>query len=103
MMRIISLKTLKAFWARHLDAEQPLRLWYRTTTAAQWRNFMEVRQTFRAADTVDVASGNTVTIFDVGGNKYRLIAAIHYNVGCVYALRVLTHAEYDREKWKDQL
>lgn len=44
-----------------------------------------------------------MAIFDIGGNKFRLIAAIHYNTGKVFVLRVLTHKEYDAERWKDQL
>lgn len=102
-MRVISLKMLKAFWARHPDAQEPLRAWFRITTASQWSNFLAVRQTFGSVDTAKVNSNNTVTIFDIGGNKYRLITAIHYNTGCVYALMVMTHAEYSRDKWKEQL
>jgi mRNA interferase HigB len=102
-MRIISLKTLKAFWGRHPGAQKPLREWFGITEAAQWRNFMDVRSTFGSADTARVKSGNTATIFDIGGNKYRLITAIHYNVGNVYAMLVLTHTEYDTGTWKAQL
>lgn len=102
-MRIISIRTLREFWQRHPDAQTPLKDWFRATEAAGWRNFMDVRQTFGSADTAKVDSGNTVTIFDIGGNKYRLIAAIHYNAGVLYALMVLTHKEYDTNKWKGQL
>ena len=102
-MRIISIKTLREFWQRHADARTPLLDWFRTTEAAQWRNFTDARRTFGSADTAKVDSGNTVTIFDIGGNKYRLIASIHYNTGVVYALMVLTHAQYDSQKWKAQL
>lgn len=102
-MRVVSLKTLKAFWTKHRDAQEPLREWYQIAKTAQWPNVLAVRQTFASADTARVKSGNTVTIFDIGGNKYRLITAIHYNTGCLYALMVLTHAEYSRDKWKDQL
>jgi mRNA interferase HigB len=94
---------LRAFWTKHANAEAPLRLWYKTTEKATWNNFTEVRRSFSTADTAKVASKNTVVIFDIGGNKYRLIAAIHYNTGCVYALKVMTHAEYSRNKWMDQL
>ena len=102
-MRVISIKTLRDFWQRHPGAERPLKDWFRTAEAGQWRNFMEVRQVFRSADTVKVGSGNTATVFDIGGNKYRLITAIHYNTGAVYALMVLTHSEYDAETWKARL
>ncbi|MCX5663046.1 MAG: type II toxin-antitoxin system HigB family toxin [Planctomycetota bacterium] len=102
-MRVISLKSLKAFWQRHPDAEAPLRAWHKCTAAAQWTNFVAVRQTFASADTAKVKSGNTVVVFDIAGNKFRLVAAIHYNTGCLYPLRVMTHAEYSRDRWKDQL
>lgn len=50
-----------------------------------------------------MSSGRQVCIFDIGGNNYRLIAAIHYNTGKVFVLRILTHKEYDSEKWKREL
>ncbi len=102
-MRIISLKTLRDFWLRHRNAHGPLRDWYEMTESARWRNFIDVRQTFGSADVVRVASGNNVVVFDIAGNKYRLIAAIHYNTAVVYALTVLTHKDYDSDKWKAML
>ena len=102
-MRVISLKTLKAFWQRHPEAESPLRYWFKIVEAAEWGSFAQVRETFRSADPVQVASGNMVVVFDVGGNKYRIVAAIHYNAERLYVLRVMTHREYDRDTWKVQL
>ena len=102
-MRVISIKTLREFWRIHRDAQNPLMDWFEIVEAARWRSFMEIRRTFAHADTAVVRSGNPVTIFDIGGNKYRLIASIHYNTGVVYALMVMTHAEYDAQKWKDRL
>ncbi len=58
-------------------------------------DFNELRETFASADYVD-----GLTVFNIGGNKYRLIASIHYNRRKVYIRNVLTHAEYDREGWK---
>lgn len=66
-------------------------------------HFADVRRTYPSADKVKVASGNTVTVFNIGGNKIRLVTAIHYNTQTVYILRVLTHQEYDKEGWKRQL
>ena len=77
--------------------------WYAVTKAARWSTFADLRRTFGHADLVKVASGNTVTVFNVGGNNYRLVCAIHYNRQTVYVLRVMTHAEYDRGKWKEEL
>ena len=102
-MRIISIRTLREFWQRHADAEKPLKDWFGTTETALWHDFTDVRQTFGSADNAKVKSGNTVTIFDIGGNKYRLITAIHYNTETVYAMTVLAHNEYDTNKWKARL
>ena len=78
-------------------------LWYKVTKAARWQNLGDTRRTFGYADAVKVGSGRTAVVFNVGGNKYRLIAAIHYDRGTVYVLRVLTHREYSRSMWKEEL
>ena len=64
---------------------------------AEWESFADVRETRADADQV-----GKFTVFDIGGNKYRLIAVIHFNRGMVYVRHVLTHAEYDKGKWKDE-
>jgi len=102
-MRIISPTRLKEFWAKHRDAENPLTHWYDLTRHAAWQNPADVRRTFGPSDFVRVASGKSVAVFDIGGNKYRLIAAIHYDKQTTFVLRVLTHREYDKRKWIDEL
>lgn len=89
-MRVISVKRLREFWERHPKSETTLRHWHAAAKAAAWKSFADVRQTFRTADV-----HKKLTIFNIGGNKYRLIAAIHYNTSVVYVLAVLTHKEYD--------
>ena len=71
--------------------------------AATWHNLKDVRQTFPHADLVQVTSGRTVIVFNIGGNNYRLIVGISYPLQAVNVLTVLTHAEYDKEKWKQTL
>lgn len=100
-MRVISLEPLREFWTVHPDAEIPLRLWYRTARAALWRNLNEVRRTYPHADAVRTAGGDTLTVFNVCGNRYRLIVRIRYDFGLVNVRHVLTHAEYDRGRWKE--
>lgn len=95
-MRIISRKALREFWEVHSDAEQPLEDWYRITRHAFWLNLAQTRHDFPHADPV-----GDCTVFNIGGNKYRLIAKIRYNKQRVYIINVLTHKEYDKEKWKD--
>ena len=101
-MRIISKSRLTAFWVACSQAEGPLREWYSVTAKAQWGNFVDLKQIYPSADQVKARSGNTVTVFNIGGNKWRLIAAIHYNTKIVYILSVMTHEEYDVDKWKEK-
>jgi mRNA interferase HigB len=100
---VISYKALREFGREHPDAVAPLDRWYEIAEAAAWRSLADVRRDWRATDPVRVESGNTVHVFNVGGNKYRLVAAIHFDRGRVFVLRVMTHAEYDRDTWKEQL
>lgn len=99
-MRIISESRLREFWqSRTADAaiaERDLRAWRTLVRAASWTNFAALRQTFGSADVV----GNC-TVFDVGNNRFRLIARVNYGKGIVYILRIMDHAEYDRTPWAD--
>lgn len=102
-MRVIKRATLADFGERHPDAAEPLARWYRIASKAEWPTLAEVRLEFPHADAAVVQSGKPVTVFNVSGNKYRLVTAIHYNRQIIYVLRVLTHAEYSKDKWKEQL
>jgi mRNA interferase HigB len=95
-MRVISERMLREFWTLHPDAEKPLRAWHRTAEHATWEKFADVRDVYRSADQVD-----KFTVFNIGGNKYRIITAIHFNRGIVYVRHVLTHRDYDEGKWKE--
>ena len=92
-MRIIAVSTLRNFWGRagRSDAEQPLRAWVHVVKAADWSKPTDVKQAFGSADIL--RSGRA--IFDIGGNKYRLVAAIHYRGKRVYVRFIGTHKEYD--------
>ena len=94
-MHVISLKALRAFWSRYPEAESALRRWHQVVESATWNTFADIRGTFSSAD-----SYQRCVIFNVGGNKYRIIAAVHYDRRKVYLRNVLTHAEYDRGDWK---
>jgi mRNA interferase HigB len=69
--------------------------WYHVAKLARWTNLADVREDFRHADGVEM-----FTVFNIAGNKFRLIAVIKYRWQVVYIRYVLTHAEYDKEKWK---
>ena len=102
-MRIIKRAKLEEFWLRHPDSESSLRRWYDLTKAAEWQTFIKVKETFPAADSVIIRSGKACIVFDIAGNHYRMIAAIHYKTHIVYVLKILTHKEYDIGKWRNEL
>lgn len=102
-MRVIGKKALRDYWERCPDAEGWLRSWYRIARASRWRSLTQVRAAFPHADPVRVRSGSTVTVFNVCGNKHRLVAAIHYDSQRVFVLAVMTHGEYSRGRWKENL
>ena len=102
-MHAISLKRLREFWEKHADAEGPLKRWYKVVDKARWSNFGELRATFPHVDSVKVASGATMMVFNVGGNNYRVVASVLFEYGRVYIKMVLTHAQYSRERWKEML
>ena len=94
-MHVIAKPALVAFWTRHPDARSPLKAWHALMRSNDFGSFGELQATFGSVDRVE-----GLTVFDIGGNKYRLIAAIHYNRRKVYVRHLLTHAEYDRGAWK---
>ncbi|MGB2819486.1 MAG: type II toxin-antitoxin system HigB family toxin [Phycisphaerae bacterium] len=98
---MISLKPLREFWQRHPEAEEPLRLWYKTATNAEWASLQDVRQTYPHADGVKTSDDGTLTVFNIGGNKYRLVARIRYDYPLINVGAVMTHQEYDEGKWKE--
>ncbi|KKK53842.1 hypothetical protein LCGC14_3090720 [marine sediment metagenome] len=100
-VRVISLKPLRVFWERHDGAKEPLRLWYKTATHAAWSSLQDVRQTYPHADGVKTASGDALTVFNIGGNKYRLVARIRYDYQLINVRAVMTHQEYDEGEWKE--
>lgn len=95
------MKPLREFWERHNETEGPLRLWYKTVTNAKWSSLRDLRQTYPHADGVRTSGGDTLTVFNIGGNKYRLIARVRYDYQLVNVRAVMTHAEYDQGKWKE--
>ena len=95
-MHIISRKALREFWETNPDAEVPLRQWEAIVGRADWRDWADLKATYGSADKVA-----EYVVFNIRGNKYRLIAIISYPKGKVYIQHVLTHKEYDRGAWKD--
>jgi mRNA interferase HigB len=95
-MRVISRRALRDFWDLHPTAAGPLAAWFRLIERSRFADFSTLKRTFGAADYVA-----PFTVFDVGGNKYRIVTAIHYNRERVYVRHVFTHPEYDQ--WSDDM
>ena len=101
-MKVVRIERLTEFGRKHPDARRALAAWLAFAERAVWKTFQHVRQTY-AHVSVATAGNRTVTIFNVRGNNYRLVTAINYQLGVVNVLRVMTHAEYDRDSWKETL
>jgi len=94
-MHIITRKRIREFVRKHPDSEVSLDNWYRIVKKSNYNSFIEVRRQFPSSDYVD-----GIVVFDIGGNKYRLITAIHFDRKKVYIRDILTHKEYDKNKWR---
>src|SRR5688500_4993882 len=103
VLRITAESTLKQFSRFQPDLNAPLGRWTRIARDATWQNLAEVKQAFSSADEMIVKSGRPVTIFNIKGNSYRLITAIHYKGQRIFILMLLTHAEYSKDDWKNVL
>lgn len=94
-MHVISRKVLRQFWEKYPDSETALIRWFKLMNSANFQTFDELRSVFPSADLV-----GDLIVFNIGGNKYRLITSIHFNRQKVYIRDILTHSEYDKDQWK---
>lgn len=91
-MRIIAIGTLKSFWTKHPQAETPLRAWYAEASRANWSTPAQIKAAYRDASFI----GNKRVIFNIKGNDYRLVVAVHYDRYRLFIRFVGTHGEYDK-------
>jgi len=92
-VRIIARKTLRDFWVRgHADAEQPLRAWYTEVAAADWRTMADIKRRYAHASVIDAER----VVFNIGGNKHRLVVKVWFAGSAVWIKFIGTHADYDR-------
>jgi mRNA interferase HigB len=90
-MHIISCKILRQFWQKYPDSETALIRWFKLMNLAKFQSFEELRAVFPSADLFD-----NLIVFNIGGNKYRLITSVHFNCQKIYIRHILTHSEYDK-------
>lgn len=102
-VRIVKEKFLRNAATQYPKAGKYLAVWVRTVRAASWRNLTELHATYPSADMVAVGSGKRVIVFNACGNTYRLIVAMHFDRQTAYTLRFLTHADYSKDDWKNEL
>ncbi len=97
-MRIMTIKRLRDFWEnpKNARAKAPLEVWINAVKKAEWTSFADVKQSFNSADRY-----RSKTIFDVGGNKFRIVAFVDFEGQRVFIRAVLNHTDYDRGKWKN--
>lgn len=91
-MRVIAKSTLVAFYQKHPDAEEPIKAWHKEAEHAHWKTTSDIKARYRAADFI---AGNRV-VFNIRGNRYRLVVKIHYNTRIVYVRFVGTHKAYEK-------
>jgi mRNA interferase HigB len=94
-MRVITNRRLLEFAASHKDSSEPLQVWRKLMEFGSYKNFADIRQVFRTADKVD-----DLYVFNICGNKYRLITFIQFERQLCYVKAVLTHKQYDKDGWK---
>ena len=97
-MRVISKRKLRDYWEKNTQAELPLIEWYYKMKIYMANNIAELRQFFNSADPV-----HGYTVFNIGGNSFRLITAIHYKTGCCFVRTIWTHAEYSKKSNQEKL
>jgi mRNA interferase HigB len=102
-VRIVTEAFLKRTSAKFPEAAGWLKNFQKHCQAAHWKNIVELRYAYPHADLVTVASGRSVIVLNVSGNKYRMLIAAHFNRQTIYTLRFMTHAEYSKNNWKYDL
>lgn len=94
-MHVVSYKAIRIFCQKHPDAKNALDRWYKVAKRVVWASFVEAKQSFNAADFVA-----PYVVFDIAGNKYRLIAEINFRRGVLFIRGIMTHEEYLKGAWK---
>ena len=102
-MNIITKRRILDYAKQHPNASANLSAWITVASAAKWQFIADVRKVFPHADLATVRSSKTVTLFNIVGNHHRLITAIHYNTRSIFILKILTHADYSKDHWKNDL
>lgn len=99
-MQLANITAIERFARKHRDSAKWLANWIDVASNAAWQSLQDLRKQFPSADGVPLKSGVVITVFNVKGNEYRLLTIINYPAQRIVIYDVLTHAEYNKEKWK---
>jgi mRNA interferase HigB len=102
-MTVLNAIAIERFSRKHRDATKPLQNWLHTIASVNWQGIVDVRSVYPSADGVRIRKDEIATVFNIKGNHYRLITAIDYRMSVIRVIAVLTHAEYNNNRWKDRL
>jgi mRNA interferase HigB len=91
-MRIIARSTLREFWLKHSDAEQPLKAWFEDASRSSWQSPSDIKEIYANASII----ANNRVIFNIKGNSYRLVVHVRYDLGIVFIRFIGTHSDYDK-------
>ncbi|MEW6469870.1 MAG: type II toxin-antitoxin system HigB family toxin [Bacteroidota bacterium] len=91
-MRVIAKSTLRAFWTKHADCEQPLKSWYKEAAEANWKGPRDIKRDYPSASFLP----DNRVVFNIKGNHYRLVVRINYDYGIVWIRFIGTHSQYDK-------
>ena len=94
-VNVIAPRTLRAFWQKHPNAASPLQAWLKDMQQGRYETPNQLREVYPSVDFVKTAGGSELTIFNIGGNTYRLVVFVRYRSQTVFIKRVMTHGEYD--------
>ncbi len=101
-MQVVGKDKLQDFWKKHNLAKSPLERWFDITKKTNWSSWPKLEETFPSADRVKAKNGKYI-VFDIGGDKYRLVTKIDFSETIVVVEDVMTHPEYSKNRWKDKL
>jgi mRNA interferase HigB len=91
-VRVVSKKTLVEYYEKHKETKSQLEAWYHEVKNAEWKNTQEIKEKYRSASII----GGNIVVFNIKGNKYRLVTKINYQMKIVYIKLIGTHKEYNK-------
>jgi mRNA interferase HigB len=103
IVALVKVSTVRKWMRKHASARAGLKAWLTMVRRAKWGSFLELRSVCPSADRVRVKSGGHVYVFNIAGNRFRLVAGMSFERQMVYTKKFMTHTEYSKDSWKETL